>query len=227
MTMQTLHEADSTLAIEKRVTTLAERVAALTIVDQESYNYVALILRDEIKPIETEIEKELGAAKDITYRAWKDACDRYNRFMAPVAQAKKLANRLIGEWDEAQEHARQEAQRAADEEARKREEEERLAAAIAAEEAGANKREVKAILESPAPLQTVKLAPTYEKMQGVRTPPAIWSCRVDDKLSLVKFVAKNPRWLHLLEPVMPQLNGLARTQKELFAVPGCTAIKQR
>lgn len=218
---------EHTQAIEKKVTSLAEKVQALKIQDQASYEAVGVILRDEIKPMEKLVEDELGPQKEITHKAWKSAVALYDKYMNPLKDAKKLANRMIGEWNDEQERLRQEAQRKADQEARKREEEERIAAAVAAEDAGANKREVKAILETPAQVQTAKVAPTYQKMQGVRTVPAVWSCRVDDKLSLIKFVAKNPAFLNLIEPAMPALNGLARSQKELFQVPGCTAIKSR
>ena len=56
------------------------------------------------------------------------------------------------------------------------------------------------------------------KISGVHTTVR-WSAKVVDFAALVKWVSENPTQLGLLNANEPALNGLARSQKKLFAIP--------
>lgn len=210
--------------LESVVPALAEQARAFVVKDQASYDEAAKIVLDLLTPREKQIEGELGAAKKKTYEAYKDASDRYNRFMNPVVDAKKTLKQKCGTWEQEQRAIREREQRRLDEEARQREQEERAQLAVHAEDAGASKREVNAILDAPTAVVAQKAAPTFQKATGLRTRE-IWSASVVNKVALVKHIAKNPALIHLLDANMSNLNGMARAQKELLALPGVVAQK--
>ena len=204
--------------IETKVPTILQSAQSLVIADQETYNFAAAIYKDAAA-MEKKIEEELGTAKAVTHKAWKDASDRYNRFMEPVLQAKKLASSKAKSWEDLQEHIRQQQQREAEEQARKQEEDARLAEAESAQQAGAAPEEVDAILETPLPTPPVRVAPTFDRVPGV-TRERPYSAKVVSLLLLVRYVAANPQYLNLVEANFPALNALARAQQNLLQIPG-------
>lgn len=109
--------------------------------------------------------------------------------------------------------------------ARKEAEDRALAEAQAAEEAG-DKGLADEILSAPAPPPPpVHVAPKVAELRGVYERET-WSAEVVDKAALVRFVAEHfEEWSHLLDPVMPQLNGLARAQRDMMRIPGVRAVR--
>jgi hypothetical protein len=129
-------------------------------------------------------------------------------------------------------------QRRLQEEARREEEERRLADALQAEAENASPEEVAAILEQPSAIAPLVVAvppppppvaayvpPPVSRPAGISKPKDNWSAEVVDKAAFLAFVAANPMWFNLVEP-SAALGSLARTQKELFNIPGVRAINK-
>lgn len=211
--------------LETKALAILERVPTLQITSQNAYDAACSCLRDEILPSKNAVIAELGAAKEKTFAAHKDACDRYNRFVKPWVSAETGYKLAIGNWEIEQERVRQEEQRRLDTEAHKREEEDRLEAAAAAQEGGATEEEVDAILEEQLPVAAAVATPTFQRAEGIFTRES-WRGEVTNKMLLVKFVAANPHFLNLLDVNGPALNALAKAQRTLMNVPGARAVRE-
>jgi len=200
-----------------------DEAKAIQIVDQETYDRAAEKFK-AVAAIEKQIKEYHAPLKTKAHEAHKAICDAENGLLKPVQEAKQILSRIIGDWDTEQERIRREEQRRLEEAARKQTEEEALAAAIDAEQNGADAEEIEAVLTSPAPAQKVQAAPTYTKSIPTRES---WSAQVVSLASLVKAAAANPAYLCYLQANESALNGAARAQKNVFSVPGCKAVVQR
>lgn len=208
---------------EQSALIVRDEAEAIQIVDQETYNRAAARF-SAAASLEKQIVDYHAPLKQKAHEAHKAICNAETSLLAPVRQAKQILSRAIGAWDTEQERVRREEQRRLEEEARKRADEEALQAAIDAERSGADAEEVEAVLSTPAPVQKVMAAPTYEKTIPTREN---WSAEVVSLRALVKAAAENPAYLCYLEANETALNAAARAQKQVFAVPGCKAVVQR
>ena len=77
--------------------------------------------------------------------------------------------------------------------------------------------------EAMAPVVQVKAE--VAKVSGVITTKR-WKAEVVNVEALIKFVAKNPKWAHLLKPDTAALNALARSQKAAMEIPGVLAVSE-
>lgn len=209
--------------LEQQALTVADEARAIQIKDQPSYDIAAEKFK-AAAALEKQIVDYHAPLKQKAHEAHKAICSAENSLLLPVRQAKQVLSRLIGEWDTEQERKRQEEQRRLEDEARKRAEEEALEAAIDAEASGADADEVETVLSSPAPMQKVQAAPTYQKSIPTREN---WGAEVVSLLSLVKAAAANPAYLCYLQANESALNAAARSQKNVFSIPGCKAVVQR
>jgi ElaB/YqjD/DUF883 family membrane-anchored ribosome-binding protein len=197
------------------------------ITDQEDYEYI-FRARVDLKQCERNVVAELGPAKRTTYVSHRDATDRFNRHMNPILEAGRHLDSLLADWGEKMKREREKMQRAADALAIKESREDLQEEAKAAEISGATKKEINAILRSNPVVQSVRVAPVFTKLSGVRTPPIQWSCVVTDFPKLVRWVAERPEdRQQYIYANMPVLNTLARHQHEMFTVPGCKIQKGR
>jgi len=200
-----------------------DEVTVLKIVDQATYDLAADKFRAAAN-IEKQIKDHHAPLKKKAHEAHKAICDAETKLLKPVIEAKTFLSRIIGEWDTEQERIRQAEQRRLEEEARRLADEEALESAIDAEQNGADAEEIEAVLSSSAPVQKVTAAPTYNKSVSTREN---WSAQVISLRELVKAAAANPAYLCYLQPNESVLNAAARSQKNVFAVPGCKAVFQR
>lgn len=210
--------------LESVVPALASRAQSLVVCNQATYDEAAKIILELLTPREKEIDNVLGKAKEEAFELYKKASARYNEFMNPVVDAKKVLKQKCAAWEQEQKRIQEQEQRRLDEEARRLEQEQRATLAVQAEEAGASKKEVNAILDAPPVVTAVQAAPVFQKATGLRTRE-IWSASVTNKVALVKHVAKNPALIHLVDANMSTLNAMARAQKQLLNIPGVEAKK--
>lgn len=208
---------------EQSALSVRDEAKAIQILDQNTYDAAAAKFNG-VSELEREIVEHYRPMKDAAHKAHKAVCDAEKSILVPVQEAKRLLSRAIGDWDAEQERVRMEEQRRLEAEAQRRADEEKLAAAVDAEQSGADTEEVEAVLSSPVPMPKVQAAPTYNKSVPTRES---WSAEVVSLLSLVKAAAANPAYLCYLQANESALNAAARAQKNVFSVPGCKAVVQR
>lgn len=146
--------------------------------------------------------------------------------------------RAEAEKKAAEERAKIEAQRKADEERARLEtarlEEERQAAIAKGDTVAAAKTEAK--IERVAEVAEIKTASAEQQAAAVYVAPVVptfsaptvkgvatkgtWKAEVTDKLALVKFVAENPQFLHLLDPAQKEINAIAKALKLNHGIAG-------
>lgn len=205
---------------------LEEEAKEVAIVDQATYERCCEIARRAAETRKT-ITERMAPGKKAAHAAWREWCDLEKQLLDAVAGAETIAKQKIVAWDEECERKRQEEQRRLEEEARKRAEEEKLAAAVAAEQEGAAPEEVEAILEEPEIAAPVYAPPSYQRAQGLSRPRDNWKAQVTSLPALIKYVAAHPEFSHLLQPAMPQINALARAQKNMLNIPGVRAFNDK
>jgi len=224
--------AEITVQVEEKERPLSEIVAAklvqaraMVITDQATYNAV-VEMRVQLKALRDAIEEAHREPKEAKYQDWKAEVAAEKSELAPVQEVEGVLKALTFAWDAAQEAARRAEQARLEAEARKKVEDEALAAAEAAQAAGAGAQEVEAILETPIvapPVVAPKAYVAAPRMAGRES----WSGKVTDFQALIRFVAANPAFQNLLQVNQTALNQLARSQKSMMKIPGVEALSQR
>jgi hypothetical protein len=156
--------------VSQESVSILDRVKALVVKDQESYN-----LATDLYKVALQVEKMADAAHDPVISHWhekhKAACDDKKKDKELATQAKVLAKSKAAVWQDEQERIRQEQERKLREEAERQqreaeriareeaeriraeaariEEEERLRLAAQAEQSGATAEQVNEILDTP------------------------------------------------------------------------------
>lgn len=78
-----------------------------------------------------------------------------------------------------------------------------------------------------APLAIVPIPrPAPTKMKGISVKTT-WKAEVFDEDAIIAFALEHEEWRHLLGLKMPELNTLARMQKDAMAIPGVRAVSKR
>jgi hypothetical protein len=162
------------------------------------------------------------------HEAHKAAVAARSADIAPLEAAKTIYECAINGW-------RREQERIANEQARlAREEQERIALLDreneieAAEADSATVEEVAAIIDRPVyvpPAIARPAATMVPKVPGIRKKPDNWKAILDPadagaKLKLIKYVAANPQFQHLLILDSQAANQLAKALKLTMALPG-------
>jgi hypothetical protein len=202
---------------------IRDEAQAIQIVDQQSYDLAAEKFR-AAAAIEKQIVEYHAPLKQKAHEAHKAICSAENSLLLPVRAAKQTLSRSIGAWDAEQDRIRREEQRRLEAAAQRIAEEEALLNAVDAEQSGADAEEIEAVLSTPAPIQKVVAAPTYQKSVPTRE---VWSAEVVSLHALVKAAAANPAYLCYLQANESALGAAARSQKNVFSIPGCKAVVQR
>lgn len=151
----------------------------------------------------------------------KAAIRERDDYLRPVEEAEAIIKSKIADyraWERAEIKKAQEAQVEA---ARAEAEAQRKLEAQSLKDAG--EEEAAAMVEA-APIRTIAVkAPAPVKTEGVHTRMN-WSYELTDKLELIKFVAANPVFSHLLDVSSKECNKLAKAQKENMVIPGIRAV---
>jgi hypothetical protein len=213
--------------IKQEALTIVEQ-AKVKIIDQRSYDYACDVLLNRIKPFRarwTAYWKGENAPVTLAYRAYKSVLGKFTEGDEPLEQAERLVKSAILKWDQEQERIRQELQRKAEEEARQREEEERLRAATLAEETGASKEEVEAIVNTPAVVVAPPVQPTYQKASGVSSREN-WKAKVTDMKKLCAAIGKGLVPVTYVLPNESVLNARAKADRQTLNIPGVAAYNE-
>lgn len=216
-----------TKQIEEKALTITERAQAVQITDQPTYDGAVELLRG-VKALRKEAEAHHRPMIEAAYRAHKAATDALKRIDDPLKQAESHVKGRIGAWDMEQERIRREAQQRLEAEARRKAEEEALAAAIAAEQAGASGAEVDAVIEEAqyAPVVAPPPPPVYEKASGVVTRTT-YTPEVTNPSELVRHIAAHPELTYLLSVNMPALRSMVKAQGAQFRLPGVRVVETK
>ena len=210
--------------IEKRTLSFVERAKAVEITDQVTYN-VAVRCLDVATRLEKEIVDHHKDMKADAHKTWKTICSAEKKLLDPVLEAKAVVRKSIATWDEEQERIRREEERKALD--AHREEEERLRQELASQAAklGADEQSIEEIRMTPIPLPRPVITPTFQRASGLSTRET-WKCEVEDVRKLCRAIGDGTVSPTLVDPNMTALNGLARSLKTGFNVPGCRVTRE-
>jgi hypothetical protein len=153
-------------ALEQTAQSWPDKVEAMAVVDQASYNRAAEALL-ALAALEKEIIAEYKDPKQKTNDAHKAVVALEKKWLAPVQIARAMLSPKIRAFENEQRRIQEEIQRKADEEARRIADELALQQAAAAEEAGAPEEIVTQILEAPKPIVRPKVAQVFERASGL------------------------------------------------------------
>lgn len=208
--------------LKQEALTITQQASMVRIFDQPSYDSAAALLTEHIIPFRKKWEDYWAPLKKAAWNAHKGIMDKFNEADRPAEQAEHLVKAAIRKWDDDQAKIQQALQRKAQEEAEAKEREERLAAAVMAEESGAEKEEVESILSSPTTAVAAPVEPTYQKAIGVSGRDN-WKAKVVDLKALVKAVAAGKVPITYIEANESLLNARAKADRETLAIPGVVA----
>jgi hypothetical protein len=167
--------------LDKVTATMVERI-----VDQQSYDRVALTLVKVIQPFRKRWAEYWAPLKKQTDEAHKSVVAKFREGDDPAARAELAHKRELRRWDDEQERIKQELQAKAQREAEAREASERAAQAAFAEEEGAME-EAQAVVNAPSVAVAEPVADTYQKIRGIGKR-ANWKCRVLSVSKLCKAI---------------------------------------
>ncbi len=183
---------------------------------------------EDLKAIKLRQKQLEDARTSITKPLWEVQRAVNSLFKGPMdtlSEAEQIIKRGILEYQQAEERKRIELAAAATEALRK--EREGLEAQATKAEASGKLEKAEALRECAAMVpEQIVVAPTAPKLTGVAAR-STWRAEVIDKLSFVKHVAGHPEWLHLVEPNLVALNGLARSQRGALSLPGVKVTEER
>jgi len=225
MSMELIQQEEEQGVAERQALALSDSAKALTITTNEE-RISAEALLESAANIEKTVFAFLDPPRAKAYEQYTYHKKRLDDYLNPVKEAKKTIKQKCMSYDQEQERIRQEAQRKAEEDARRIAEEEQLAAAVQAEQSG-DKETAEAIITEPvqvAPVFVPKTAPAASRLSAGRS---VWSAEQVNLMLLVKAVAEGKQPLTLLEANMTAINGLARSLKSSFNVPGFKAVEKK
>lgn len=170
------------------------------------------------------MDEQFRPVIDAAHQAHKKACAFLSAAQAPFRAIRAILPGKVAVFEEAERRKANEERLRLEAAARAAEQERILADAMAAEEAGDHDTAEAILCETPtAPV--INVAPAIPKVEGSGSRTQ-WGARVVDMIALVRFVAENPTWVHLLAPSQPEINALGRSQKEKLSIPGLEATKR-
>ena len=213
---------------QTELTTAAEtwpdRARSIVIQSEIGYSEAATCLQG-IKALRNEAGEVFDPIVQAAHYAHKEAIAAKKGVEAPLIEAERILKGGMARYTDEQERIRREEQRRIEAIARKAAEEERLAAAIALEEAG-EAEAAEQVIEAPVIAPVIQLPPPTPKISGISSA-VTYKAKVVNLLDLVRYVAQNPALIHLVKESQPDLNGMARRQKDALSLPGVEIVKER
>ena len=226
--MDSVLENPGRQAVETAALTWPERARSLRITSPEVYTKASMFLkgikglRDEANGI---FDPSIKAAND----AHKAAIEAKRKVETPLAEAERIIKTEMVRYDDEQERERRRLQREAEEAERRRIEDDNLNLAVHMEREGKEFGDEGLVQEAheliaqpiiPVVAPVIKATPIIAGQHFATT----WSAQVTSLLELVKYVAKNPSFIGLLQANQTALNAQARSLKEHMALPGVKPI---
>lgn len=203
--------------MKSRVESMCRVAIATQIVSQKNYDS-AVANRLQLQQMLRNIDELFEPMRIAAHNAYKAVLITKGSLHDPVEAAIKQTSRDIVTWEELQERSREEARQHKQAEADRAAAEKRQRDIRNAKKRGDNER-VEQLEDAPLEVEEVEVEETYQKNSGV-SRRRIYRGEVTDLLALVKFVAKNKHFIHLLSPNMSAINTLAKDQKGMLSIPG-------
>jgi hypothetical protein len=218
-TEMTMESAESVAGgLVAQATSLAHAIQ-----DEATFTAAAEFMK-KIKKARKDWEAIIGPVTKKAHEAWKEAIGLEKKVDAPLERAEKMIlSPAMSNFRQAQERARRIEEDRLQREAQKRADDEALAHATELAQAGF-KEEADAAIADPIPA-AAPVVPAAPRVEGL-SERLTWNAEIVDKLALVKAVAEGRAPLGAIEANMPFLNGVARSLKSEFNVPGCRAVSR-
>lgn len=221
-----MNEQTPIVAVETEALELRSTLSALAITDQETYNK-AVDARVEAKAWLRNAGEYFDGLVKPAYAAYKNLLDAKKAVIEPVENTVTAINRELLTWDQAQEALRRAEQVKLEQEARAKAEAERIQQAELLQAAGADEEAIEELLNEPVIATEMVAAPkTYEASKAVVYRDN-YSGEVTDLKALVKYIAKNPSFINLVQVNQTAVNQLAKSMKETLAVPGIKVVNNK
>jgi hypothetical protein len=218
------NSTDRPREIEARALEIADRAALVQIVDQASYDTAAELARGAAA-LRRRIEEHFAPLKESAHRTHRLLCESEKETLDPVERAERMIKGRLAEWHQAQMRIQQEAEARARAEAQRLLDEQIESELVRAEAAGASAAECVAIIEQPRVAPEPVVPPTYERAAGISAPIYTYSAACFDLGLLCAEIVAGRQAEALVLPNQAALNGMARSLKEAFSVPGCKVVK--
>lgn len=212
--------AKALLSQSKQITELVD--GCLTKNTPKQLEEATLVVKS-IKAYKKNVHEYWDELCEKAHSSWKATTSRRKAFLDPADKAESAIKLKISRYYEAERAQKAEEHRKRVEAEEKAAEDRRLADMKELEDAGALE-EAEHIANQPLDVTPVA-EPVETKVEGLSTSER-WYAEVVDLPELLKFCAGEPRWCHLVAPVMKELNKLATAQKEMFDIPGVEAKKK-
>ena len=207
--------------IRNEYSPVVEQAVGLEVCNKPQHESAQICLR-VLRSAKNRVKDRLDPIISDAHKAHRGLTKLRGDLLKPLDEADRIVNGKIDTYEEEQARLADEIRRAAEAEARKLEEERRLMEAIEAEKDG-DQAEADAILAEPIETPTIQVETETAKVDGISHRTS-WSALVVDTMALIRYVAANPEWSNLLQPDMPALNGLARSQRNALKIPGVRAV---
>lgn len=209
------------VALKQEASGIELRAAALVVSDVASHE-TALMIEKEAKGGEKAVHAKLDPICDAAFAAHKRTVAFRTEMLAPYLSAGKIAGSKAAAF-EADQRGKARAEEARLAAIALREAQDRQLAEAIQTEAEGQAEEAEAILAEPVAAPVVYVAPVVAMIPGKSTA-TLYSADCHSIMDLVQFVYANPAFANLLEPNTMALNALARSQRELFKIPGCRLV---
>lgn len=220
--MTTTIPVPDTAALEAAAPAIVREAKALVVASAEDAQAAGAFLVRVATERRARVEA-VAPAKAAAHNAHKAMTALESRLVAPLDEARAIAEPKVAAWQRA-ERARVEAdQRAAVEAARKAAEDRQLAMAEEAESFGMDDVADAILDDKPVPV-VAPVAPVAP-IAGVAARTT-YRAEVVDLLALVRYVAANPSQIGLLAANAAALNGLARALKNTLTIPGVRVVAE-
>src|SRR5882762_10833130 len=214
---------ETEIALREDLNKLAgQQPAMIKIVDQASYDRVALMLVKVIQPFRKRWAEYWKEPIGTAHAAHKAVLAKFKEGDERAGLLETAAKLEIRKWDDAQEAIRQERQRARQRAEEEREARERAAQAAFAEEEGAPPAEIEAIVSAPSIAVAEPVPETYAKIKGISRRPH-WVAEVRNLKALCAAIAKGTVPVNYVLPNQQVLNSRANADRETMQVPGVIA----
>lgn len=219
-----METATETVDLERRALTLPEQATDLVIASAADFEAAGDLLT-RIKGLRAEIGEAFDPIIKKAHEAHKEACAQKNRIEAPLVRAECIIKPKVAEYFRLKEQERRAEEARLLAEQRKTEEDARVDEAASLEAAGEPEM-AERVLNEPSTAAPIILPRATPKVQGVSIR-AIWKGRFDDLDKVIKAAAGGDRVARsLLLGNQSALDGLARSMRENFRVPGCRAFAE-
>jgi len=216
-------ERPDTTEIEAEHAPIVAEANALVIVDAASHG-AAIQLGNRATARKAVIEGMLKPATDAAHKAHRELTSLRSTLCAPFDRVREICGGKALEWERKARAAAAEEQRKREEAARKAEEERQLQDAMAAEAAGDTEQAEQILAEAPA-APVIPVAPDIAKVEG-SSSRGNWKAEVVDFAAFLKHCATHEECHGYVAAVMPVLNALARSQRDLLRIPGVRAVRE-